>query len=247
MGDFVAVVLVAVGVPPLGTDGRVPALVTYRADEPAIKLPAAADEDRRRLTDAVKKASQVGETGRPSAADFDAAIVGWGRQAAHLYLLPLDFEDAVRRHDAAHPDAKLGGALPDFHAVDKNLVLCVGGVHDTIQETLSESLTDLVGQTVERANIGRALVDHLKRLPAKDRAEFVAKLVTAQTCLRSAAREASLGLVSDEADCAKVIRRVGELGANLDAAADRVTKANKEFKAAFEKCVKAAADPPPKK
>jgi hypothetical protein len=214
--------------------------------EPAHQLPAAAAVDRRRLTDAIKAASRCGETGRPTVADFDVATVGWGRQAAHLYILPLDLEDALRRHDAAHPDARLGGPPLDFHAADRNLVLCVGGVHDMIQEALCEYLTDLIGRKVGPGNVGRAVVDHLSRLPAKDRAEFVAKLVAAQRCLRSAARETALGLVSDETDCAKVIKRVGELGAEPEGAAARVAKANKEFQTAFAKWVKAAA-PPAKK
>lgn len=222
-------------------------MVAFRVDEPAVKLPATVAEDRRRLTEAIKKASRIGEKGQPSAADFDAAAVGWGRQPAHLYILPLDFEDALRRYDAAHPDARLGGPPLDFHAVDQNLVLCVGGVHDLIQETLCAYLTGLIGRKVEPANLGRALVAHLEGLPAKERGEVIARLVAAQKCLRSAAREAAVGLVSDETNCAKVIKRVGELGAEPKDVVERIAKANKEFKAAFEKSLKAAADPHDKK
>jgi hypothetical protein len=217
-------------------------LMTFsRTNDLPFELPAAAAEDRRQLMEAVKKASRCGEKGRPSVADFDAYVnLGWARKAAHLYILPLDFEDALRRYDAANPDAKLGGSPLDFHAVDKNLILCVGGVHDMLQEALCEYLSGLVGKKVGSANIGRVLVDHLKGLPAKDRTEFITKLVATQGCLRLAAKESALGLVSDEADCAKVMKRVNELSAEPAEVLDRVAKAQKEFKAAFEKCVKAA-------
>ena len=78
-----------------------------------------------RLTDAIKAASRLGEMTRPSAADFGAATVGWGRQAAHLYILPLNFEAAIRAHDRAHPEAPLGGPPLDFHAADKETSLAL--------------------------------------------------------------------------------------------------------------------------
>src|SRR4051812_20996653 len=85
--------------------------------DPDDEVPAAAVKDRKSLVDAIKAASRCGETGHPSAADFDAATIGWGRKAAHLYILPLVLEDALRRYDAAHPDAPLGGPPLDFHRV----------------------------------------------------------------------------------------------------------------------------------
>src|SRR6266700_3485713 len=167
MGGLVVAALAISSLAASGTVSGGPMMVSSRVSEPAERLPAAAAADRRRLTDAIKAASRCGAKGRLSVADFDAVTVGWGRQAAHLYILPLDLEDALRRYEAAHPDAPLGGPPLDFHAADKNLVLCVGGVHDMVQEALCEHLTGLVGRKVKPANIGRVLVDHLKGLPAK--------------------------------------------------------------------------------
>lgn len=205
MGSWIVVALTIGGFPqPMSVS---------RADDLPFALSPAVAEDRRRLADAIKTASRCGEEGRLSAADFDAVIsLAWSRKAVHLYILPLDLEDALRQHDQANPEDRLGGPPLDFHAVDKNLVLCMGGVHDMIQETLCEYLTSAVGQKVEPSTIGRIVVDHLKGLPAKSRTEFIAKLVVAQRCLRSAAKESALGLVSDEADCEKVMKRVYHLG-----------------------------------
>src|SRR5688572_14025819 len=119
MGGLLAAALAIGGLTTPGTDGDRP-VGTSPLGDAANELPAAAAKDRRRLTDAIKAASHIGEKGRPSVADFDAVTVGWGRQAAHLYVLPLDLEEALRRHDAQHPDAPLGGGPLDFHAVDKN-------------------------------------------------------------------------------------------------------------------------------
>jgi hypothetical protein len=85
----------------------------------------------------------------------------------------------------------------------------------------------MVGRKLKPTTLSQSLVDHLKGLPAKDRPEFVAKLVTTQKCLRSAVREASFGLVSDEANSGKVIKRIGELGAEPTDVVHRLAEANK--------------------
>src|SRR5215470_16978658 len=137
MGSLVVAILALGGLVSCAEPGG-PTRVSSPVSEPAEPLPPAAAEDRRRLTEAIKSASRISAKSRPSAADFDAATVGWGRQAAHLYILPLNFEEALRRYDAAHPDAPLGGPPLDFHGVGANLLLCVGGVHEIAQETLCE-------------------------------------------------------------------------------------------------------------
>lgn len=210
------------------------------ADDLPFELPAAVAEERRLLMEAIKKASRCGEKERLSRADFDAVVnLNWGRKATQLHILPLDFEEALRRHDAAHPDAKLGDASLDFHALDKNLVLCVGGVHDILHETLCEHLSKLVGKKVGTMDLSHVLVAHLKGLPNKDRPAFIAQLVTVQQCLRSATKESALGLVSDETNCVKVMKRVNEISAEPTAVKDRLAQATKEYKAAFAKCLKA--------
>jgi hypothetical protein len=212
------------------------------------EVPAAAVEDRKRLTDAIKKASRVGEKGRLSVADFDAVVsLGWGREPAHLYILPRDLEDALKRHDDANPNDKLGGPPLHFHAADKNLMLCVRGMHEASQKILFGHLSGLVGKKVEAGNAGRVLVEHLKGLrTARERKEFVAKLVAAQQCIRAAAKESRLCLVSDETDCEAVFKRVNAIGADLGGVVERVAAAEKEFQAAFENCLKAKETPPKK-
>lgn len=234
MGSLIAMSL-AMGLPQL--------MPILRADELPFHLPPAVAEDRRKLADAVKAASRCGEMGRPSVADFDAVVnFGWSRKPAEVYILPLELEDALRKHDAANPDAILGDPSLDFHAVDKNLILCVGDVHNLIQESLCDYLAEEIKQKLVPTLVDRIVVEHMKALPAKARGEFIAKLVLAQSCLRSAAKESMLGLVSDEADCSKIIKRVGQLGEEPAEILARLAKAKAEFKIAFAKCLKEAAE-----
>jgi hypothetical protein len=234
MLEIVAAVVVLASMPPTGFD-------------PLEKVSAASVEDRKALADAIKKASRCGEKGRPSVADFDAVTVGWGWKPAHLYILPLELETALRKHDEANPTARLGGPPLDFHGVGANLMLCINGMYLLTQEALCEHVSGLVGKKVETATFAAVVVDHLKGLKTEqERKEFVAKLVTAQKCVRAAAKETGYCLVSDEEDCRRVIVKTHGISSEPERILDRLAAVKKEYKEAFEKHLTAAAAPPKK-